>query len=194
MNIALIVIGTIFICIGLVRMFTEKAEAPAPQPPTAKEKGNLFEDYVANLFKDSEVFTVLQWNQGQTSSEGVYAKADENPDFMIEQTLKDGFKLTYWVECKYRSVFNDSEPVNIPSYQLNRYRKIQRESRRKVLVAIGVKGTPSAPQYFYVVPLDSIETENLTYNDLKSFYLADPSARFPSYVENYFTRTVFKKK
>ena len=50
---------------------------------TNKEIGNEFENTVANLFTNRGLFTVLEWNQGQTSSQGVYAENDKNPDFKM---------------------------------------------------------------------------------------------------------------
>lgn len=71
------------------RVVQVPAEAPSKSADslTAKEKRNGFEDFVANLFKDRSTFTVLEWNQGQTSSEGVYAENDKNPDFKIEHNI-----------------------------------------------------------------------------------------------------------
>lgn len=170
----------------------KKNEESIASVQDSKSKGNEFENFVANFFTDRNKYTVLEWNQGQTSSQGVYAKADENPDFKIEHKLSDDFKITYWVECKYRSSFN-SDAVIIKDYQLNRYRKIQRESHRKVLVAIGVGGTPSSPKSFYLVPLDSIDGEKISFDDLKPFYMSSPKERYDYWVTSYFRNKVFKK-
>lgn len=78
----------------------ENGSTPVKSDP--KEIGNAFENFVANLFADRSTFTVLEWNQGTTSTEGVYAEHDKNPDFRINQSFKKN-GLEYWVECKYRT-------------------------------------------------------------------------------------------
>lgn len=173
---------------------SEPQDQPAASELSAKEKGNNFEDFVANLFKDRSVFSVLEWNQGQTSSEGVYAENDKNPDFKIQQTLADGFKLTYWVECKYRNHFDGSDCIVIKNYQLSRYRQIQRESRRKVLIAVGIGKEPNSPSQFYLIPLDSISGEDISKNDLKPFYMSKPATQFAPRTADWFQNHVFKKK
>lgn len=158
----------------------------------AKEKGNQFENYVANLFKDKKLFKVLEWNQGQTSSEGVYAENDKNPDFKIKQDFKKS-GLTYWVECKFRSKTNDGN-FTIADYQLKRYRKIQAESRLKVFVAIGFGGSPSNPEMFYLVPLDSLKSSIINVNDINQFKINHSGQLFYDCVQDYFQNKVFKKK
>lgn len=168
------------------------ATTPATAAPASpKEKGNEFENVVANIFKDRDVFSVLEWNQGVTSSEGVYAEADKNPDFKIKQSF-EGKDLTYWVECKYRSSASGS--VLIKNYQLERYRKIQSESHLKVFVAIGAAGTPSSPQDFFLVPLDSIHSERVEIADLRPFSINQNGPAVAKYIHNYFVYKVFQKK
>ncbi|MBD5421440.1 MAG: hypothetical protein HDR49_00200 [Bacteroides sp.] len=166
----------------------EPAEKPSP-----KEIGNDFENYIANLFKDKHLFNVIEWNQGVTSSEGVYAEADKNPDFKIKQSFgKNG--LTYWVECKYRSNVSDKGFVKVAEeYQLSRYRKIQGESHLKVFLAVGIGGSPSDPDDFFIVPLDSIKKEYLHIDQIHNFAHEYSGPKLAATVENYFINKVFKK-
>lgn len=173
---------------------SESQSQPESTELSAKEKGNSFENFVANLFKDRNVFNVLEWNQGQTSSEGVYAENDKNPDFKIQQTLADGFKLTYWIECKYRNHFDGSNCIVIKNYQLSRYRQIQRESHRKILIAVGIGKEPSSPSQFYLIPLDSISGENISKEDLKAYFMSKPATQFAPRTADWFQNHVFKKK
>lgn len=162
------------------------AASPATDPKTM---GNDFENFVANIFVDRNTFSVLEWNQGQTSTEGVYAEQDKNPDFKIKQSFgKKG--LTYWVECKFRSRF-DRGKILINEYQLNRYRKIQSKSRLKVFMAIGVGNVPSSPTDFYFVPLDSITSEYISREDLSEYTMSSPRTAFAPWVESYFVDKVF---
>ena len=156
----------------------------------AKAKGNSFEDYVANLFKDRNIFTVINWYQGVTSSEGVYAESNMNPDFEIEQKFSEDFKVKYWIECKYRSSFNDGK-IAIESLQLQRYKEKQGESRQKVLLAIGIGGQPHSPSDFYLVPVDSAVNHELTPEYLAGFKLPGSSENFKGRMESYFREEVF---
>lgn len=156
----------------------------------AKAKGNDFEGYVANIFKDRSVFSVKNWYQGVTSSDGVYAESNLNPDFEIEQKFTENFKVKYWIECKYRSSFKDGK-INIDANQLKRYKEKQGETRQKVLLAIGIGGDPSNPSDFYLVPLDSVWNHDITADYLSSFKLAEPSENFKSHIETYFREVVF---
>lgn len=158
----------------------------------AKEKGNQFENYVANLFKNRKLFQVLEWNQGQTSSEGVYAENDKNPDFKIKQDFRKS-GLIYWVECKFRSK-TDKGNFTIADYQLKRYRKIQSESHLKVFVAIGLGGSPANPEKFYLVPLDSLKSSVINVNQINQFKISHSGQVFFDCVQDYFMNKVFTKK
>lgn len=215
MNILLIIVGAALLILGIVRLVksspdnasdqnveavdaetannTDKRYAPAGNiftSDSAKAKGNGFEDYVANLFKDKAVFTVKNWYQGVTSSEGVYAESNMNPDFEIEQKLSDNFNVRYWIECKYRKRFKDGL-IEIEEKQLMRYKKKQGETRQKVLLAIGVGNQPTDPADFYLVPVDSALREPLTQKYLEAFQLKDPSVEFQNRMETYFRDEVF---
>lgn len=172
------------------------AATPAPTAENAsltdpKQIGNAFENFIANLFADKSTFKVLEWNQGTTSTEGVYAENDKNPDFKINQTFKKS-GLEYWVECKYRSQPDDGT-ILIKQYQLNRYRGIQRSSHIKIFVAIGVGGDPRNPDTLYIVPLDSIKDENILLAEISRFKINKTGRAFADYVSSYFSDHVFKK-
>lgn len=178
---------------------------PAPQPKVAsqpatktvetseewaKRVGNEFENFVANFFTNREVFTVLEWNQGQTSTEGVYAEADKNPDFKIKQEFgKNG--LTYWIECKYRTHFNNRGAIIVKDYQLNRYRQIQSQSHRKIFLAIGVGENPAAPDEIFIVPLDSISSESIKRDDIAPYKMQNPRTDLAGWIKSYFKDKVF---
>lgn len=156
-----------------------------------KEIGNAFENFIANLFTDKSTFTVLEWNQGTTSTRGVYAENDKNPDFRIKQAFRKS-GLEYWVECKYRTLHDDGI-ILIKKYQLDRYRGIQRSSRIKIFVAIGVGKDPENPDALYIVPLDSIKDENIRLDEISRFKVAKNGIAFSDYIRDYFCKHVFRK-
>lgn len=197
-------IGIISILIGLIFLLTgnnsrsEKADhykdsKEQSQPElTSKQKGNMMEDFVANLFSNSSNITILEWNQGTTSSQGAYGLNELNPDFRIRQKVRDDFDLTYWVECKYRSSF-PGDTLSFDQSQIERYRTIQRESRNKIFMAIGKGGAPDQPASFYFIPLDSIKNTDMAFDNLKKYYIADPENFMEGWIKDYFFNKVFNK-
>lgn len=210
MGIILILLGAAALTVGIVmvcskpkteEIVVDMSSSPQKEKSTcpdnsqtgineAKAKGNDFEGFVANIFKDRSIYTVKNWYQGVTSSDGVYAESNLNPDFEIEQKFSEDFKVRYWIECKYRSSFKDGK-LNIEAAQLQRYKEKQGETRQKVLLAIGIGGNPSSPVDFYLVPVDSVLNHEITPDYLSSFKLVDPSQNFKSRIETYFREEVF---
>lgn len=160
-------------------------------PPTPKQKGNDFEGMMADILKASGL-RLLEWNQGTTSPGGAYAENGLKPDFLVHQNAR-GMELRYWVECKYRS----SLPANgfyLKDYQSERYQKIQKESKRKVVVVLGVGGSPDSPDKFYVIPLDTITRfKRVGHKFLHHYNLESPRANFAGHMSSWFFNEVFKK-
>lgn len=210
MGIILIILGAAALVVGIVMVSSKPSEKEedanfteaspiensastagnSPLSDEAKAKGNSFEDFVANIFKDRSVFRVKNWYQGVTSSEGVYAESNLNPDFEIEQTLRDNFKVKYWIECKFRSSFKNGE-LDIDDWQIDRYKNSQRESHQKVLLAIGVGGSAASPSNFYLIPVDSISGQKISPSFLSPFQLSDPQQNFAQRISDYFQKEVF---
>lgn len=160
-------------------------------PSSPKQKGNDFEGLMADILKASGL-RLLEWNQGATSPGGAYAENELKPDFLVCQNAR-GMELRYWVECKYRS----SLPANgfyLKDYQSERYQKIQKESKRKVVVVLGVGGRPDSPDKFYVIPLDTITRfKRVGHKFLPHYNLESPSAKFAGHMSSWFFNEVFKK-
>ncbi len=168
-----------------------EVSTPKPESATPKQKGNDFEGLMADILKASGL-RLLEWNQGATSPGGAYAENELKPDFLVHQNAR-GMELRYWVECKYRS----SLPANgfyLKDYQSERYQKIQKESKRKVVVVLGVGGRPDSPDKFYVIPLDTITRfKRVGHKFLPHYNLESPSAKFAGHMSSWFFNEVFKK-
>lgn len=165
--------------------------APVPTSElTAKEKGNQFENYIADLFNEKNGFKLLEWNQGSTSPSGNYAENELKPDFHIRRNLIKRKPYTFWLECKYRSNINNG--FSLPDYQIKRYQVHQKSTRRKVLIALGVGNTPSSPATLYIIPLDSLH-ENLSLSSLSNYIIASPAQDSKNKIDDYFFNFVFSK-
>lgn len=150
---------------------------------TQKTKGDAFEDFVVNLLADWRL-KLLDRTQDKKSTAGVVAESSKNPDLHIQQKRGKG-TIDYYIECKYRSHWQNGE-VSFEEWQLNRYRQFQRSNHRKVIIALGVGGSPSSPTTFRLVPLDSIKHNSIREIDTK-FAVSATSSSLVDYIDHYFT-------
>lgn len=210
MGIALIVVGVILVGAGIFMVVkdskpeeaVEQMVSRAPQErnvvgadktqeKSSKEKGNDFEGYVVDLLSASGV-SLKEWNQGTTSPGGTYAENELKPDLFISDS-KGSSSLEYWVECKYQSRLAQTG-FEIEEYQLNRYKKYQGSSRKKVLLAVGIGGESSAPERLYMVPLDSLSRYKHIPQRYLDKYEVTPHSRLSVHIRDYFFNEVFDKK
>ncbi|MBD5177259.1 MAG: hypothetical protein HDT04_01360 [Bacteroidales bacterium] len=156
----------------------------------SKAKGDAFEDFVINLLADWRL-KLLDRTQDAVSTAGVIAESCKNPDLHIQQKRGKG-EIDYYLECKYRSQWKDGA-VTFEDWQLDRYRQFQRDNRRKVIFALGVGGTPSAPASFMLVPLDSVKGNSI--KQIKTEFAVEPSSSaLVEYMNNYFSKVFSKAK
>lgn len=169
----------------------EKVEQPfiKKEEMSAKDKGNEFESYVADLCKSGGV-RVREWHQGTVSPGGVLAENALNPDFFLSIPRSGSSDIEFWLECKYRSHLGDE--FSLKESQVNRYKEKQRSSKRKVLVALGIGGKPSKPHDLYVFPVDSMENAAISSADL-SGHKVYHHPNLGAIVEAWFRNEVFKK-
>lgn len=156
----------------------------------SKEKGDAFEDFVVNLLADWRL-KLLDRTQDAVSTAGVVAESCKNPDLHVQQK-RGKSEIDYYLECKYRSQWKDGA-VTFEDWQLDRYRQFQRDNRRKVIFALGVGGTPSAPASFMLVPLDSVKGTSI--KQIKTEFAVEPSSSaLVEYMNNYFSKVFSKAK
>lgn len=154
----------------------------------SKAKGDAFENFVVNLLADWRL-KLLDRTQDAVSTAGVVAESCKNPDLHVQQKRGES-NIDYYLECKYRSRWYNGE-ITFEGWQLDRYRQFQRDNRRKVIIALGVGGTASAPATFMLVPLDSIRGNSV--KQVKTEFIVSPtSSALVEYMNDYFT-TVFRK-
>ena len=165
-------------------------DSEKPTVDKSKEKGDAFEDFVVNLLADWRL-KLLDRTQDAVSTSGVVAESCKNPDLHVQQK-RGKSEIDYYIECKYRSKWKDGT-VTFEDWQLDRYRQFQRDNRRKVIFALGVGGTPSAPTTFMLVPLDSVKGNSI--KQIKTEFAVEPSSSaLLEYMSNYFTKVFSKAK
>lgn len=168
----------------------EEAKPEVKEDP--KEKGNKFEDYVANILKDNSI-RIKEWNKGSVTSEGAFGENALNPDMFVADKT-DSMNLEYWIECKFRSSIPE-KGFELEQYQIDRYSAIQGKSKRKILIALGLGGSANNPDRFFIIPLDSIKRfKHIPEKYIINYRIDNPKANFKKEIRDYFFNEVFKKK
>lgn len=132
-----------------------------------KKKGTDFEKFVVEKF-NQKFFKIKEW-AGDKYVNGRYAETTLQPDLNIEFKIRDQ-KRSFAVECKYRSDFYQGGVVVASEDQLTRYKKFEDQENITVYLAIGVGGSATAPCSLYVVPLSSINSSFIKFDQLKKHY------------------------
>lgn len=209
-SIVLIAVGIIFIIMGILvnkepkfkhnktkidnkeQINIAAKDNGIPKNVDPKKVGNEFESYIADILKTNNI-RIMEWNQGTTSRMGAYGENELKPDFYVSQKINN-LNVDYWIECKFRTYLENSE-FKLEDYQLKRYQKIQKESHKKVLIALGFKGIADKPKEIIIIPIDTLKRYGaIKIQDLYKFRVYNPFERFSIYIENYFLNNVFKKK
>lgn len=129
-------------------------------------KGDLFEDYITNLFPD-DVFSVVQITPSKDDLGGRWIEQANFPDIRLRHKPSNH---QFWVECKFRSSTYQNKLHWCEPYQLKRYKEIQESVRpEKIFVAIGLGGSWNNPESLYCIPLDEIEYPGLFLNSIEKF-------------------------
>lgn len=122
--------------------------------PSSVDKGNAFEEFVAERFVINTCFTIKDWHSFKGN--GMYVEANTYPDLLMELKRNDG-AYQFAVECKWRKDFQSGSILEwATSEQFLHYITFAHTKRIPVFVVIGVGGEPSAPNEVYVLPLQEL--------------------------------------
>lgn len=175
------------------RQTSSSTDHPSTEIPKTRseEIGQAFENRIVNLLADSR-FKLLDRTQDTKSTAGVYAESCMNPDLHIEQS-RSPRPIDYYIECKYRSRWYDGK-VQFEDYQVKRYKEFQGKQHRKVLFALGVGGTPDAPQELMIVPLDRLVGGAILESAHDQYKIEPTSDALYAYMDNYFKQVFATKR
>lgn len=130
-----------------------------------KAKGDAFENYVVKCL--SRDYTIKEWRSDKYI-DGIYAESNTYPDLEIECGNNCG-RFRFAVECKYRaSLIADAIEIAKP-HQLKNYAKFSTERNVPVFIAVGLGGYPSNPTEEFIILLESVVKNVMTYRDLVRF-------------------------
>lgn len=176
----------------MAHAIVNKVEVPEVEFVSQPEmKGRLFEEFVVRLISESSRFTLLNWSSDKFV-DGKCSLDTLLPDLFIRHRLESE-TVEYYIECKFRS----SLPNGILDIadQLKRYRRmISHDGKSELFIAVGLGGTPSNPDRFYVIPNRMIKKSEVIHIDRCSKCLCSQNSEgFHNYINHYFCKRVFKQ-
>ena len=149
----------------------------------AEQKGRLFEEFVVSLCADKSRFQLLAWRGDKISGE-TYALENLLPDLHLRHKLYNA-EVEYLIECKYRSSWGE-DGIDL-SGQFGRYRFAAKERGTELFIALGIGGTPTNPEEFYIIPGRMIKRDKKIDRErfIKCLCPQDKES-FHRYIQNYY--------
>ena len=142
-----------------------------------KEKGDKFERYVVEIFRQQKkFFDIIDWTSDNCNKrKGLYVESDKNPDLRLRYKWK-GKDEQFAVECKYRSYLYRNKKFN-NQYMLNwtypakikQYNEYSRKNKIPVFIVVGLGGEPDNPEGLFCIPLEEAKYPNLFTNVLEKY-------------------------
>lgn len=165
--------------IRLAYAFAKGVELPEVDLVNPSEmKGRLFEQFVVSLLGPN--CRLLAWRSDKIVG-NTYAAENLLPDLQIRHKF-GRTKVEYFVECKYRSRWDDKDCVDLGD-QYKRYRHHAKSQGLELFIALGVGGMPSAPEELFVIPARMIGYNHRVYRKRVLQCLCSPSpAAFHHYM------------
>ncbi|MBP2201373.1 hypothetical protein J3E07_000785 [Methanococcus voltae] len=149
-----------------------KKEIDTKENMNSFDKGKLFEKYVENILFPKEYFDLLHKTPNYEQNNSRFVESSLKPDFMF-RNKKTGEE--FYVECKFRNELYGSMYKWAKSKdQMDRYRAIEMKENKRVFIAMGLSGTPEAPEYVFLTPLKDIKYISLYPTVYESYEVEQP--------------------
>lgn len=133
--------------------------------PETHASGDAFEEYTRKVMFPAESYTLVYKTPSYTENDGDFSEATMLPDyrFRCNQTKKE-----FYVESKWRNGNLFKGKIEVCSYrQLKRYQEVDKHDER-VVIALGVGGTPKQPESVFLIPVKDQKYNALFPNTLDS--------------------------
>lgn len=171
--------------IRLAYGFTKEAVQEVEIANPNEIKGRRFEEFVVSLLLVKNKTRLIAWRSDKIIN-GIYAAETLYPDLEIAQKL-DTRTMKYFVECKYRSSWGNGT-IDLSS-QFLRYYFHAKKNEKELFIALGIGGTPSAPEEFYLIPGRMIGYDKVISRDRFKSYLRNQSTNdCLTYISQYFNQ------
>jgi hypothetical protein len=110
--------------------------------------GDAFIAYVRKVLFPGEKYDLIRKNGDRLLLNGGAPENGENPDLRL-RALREGEE--FYVEANYIPEFRGGALECCPSYQLERFRRLN--ATTPVFIVVGVGGRPEAPGQVFLVPV-----------------------------------------
>ena len=129
-----------------------------------KRKGDDFEKFIVGILRRNNYLKLKEWT-GDKYVDGIYSKTNQNPDLIVETSLKGKYS-TFAIECKWRKGFYNNMVQIADESQMKRYKKYESSNNITVYIALGMGGTAAAPDELFIIPINEIHDIKIGKNDL----------------------------
>lgn len=159
----------------------------------SEHRGRQFEEFVVSLCSDRKRFTLLAW-RGDKIAGDTYALENLMPDLHLRHRLDNEHEVEYHIECKYRSELVDGV-LDLTS-QLGRYQRMtSSKEKTELFLAIGIGGTPTKPERFYLIPSRMVKRDHvIKIENFSKCLCPQDQDGFHNYITHFFHKRVFKTK
>ena len=116
-----------------------------------------FEEFVSGILFPKKNYEILHQNPDSSANEERYNKSSDQPDFKFRDYTTG---KSFWVECKYQTVWRGKFPDQyltpfLKEYELDRYTKLDKDE--PVFIAVGTGGVAYFPTQSYLIPVRYIK-------------------------------------
>ena len=116
-----------------------------------------FEEFVSGILFPKKNYGILHQTPDSSANEERYNKSSDQPDFKFRDYTTG---KSFWVECKYQTVWRGKFPDQyltpfLKEYELDRYTKLDKDE--PVFIAVGTGGVAYFPTQSYLIPIRYIK-------------------------------------
>ena len=116
-----------------------------------------FEEFVSGILFPKKNYEILHQTPDSSANEERYNKSSDQPDFKFRDYTTG---KSFWVECKYQTVWRGKFPDQyltpfLKEYELDRYTKL--DKHEPVFIAVGTGGVAYFPTQSYLIPVRYIK-------------------------------------
>ena len=116
-----------------------------------------FEEFVSGILFPKKNYEILHQTPDSSANEERYNKSSDQPDFKFRDYTTG---KSFWVECKYQTVWRGKFPDQyltpfLKEYELDSYTKLDKDE--PVFIAVGTGGVAYFPTQSYLIPVRYIK-------------------------------------
>ena len=116
-----------------------------------------FEEFVSGILFPKKNYEILHQTPDSSANEERYNKSSDQPDFKFRDYTTG---KSFWVECKYQTVWRGKFPDQyltpfLKEYELDRYTKLDKDEPG--FIAVGTGGVAYFPTQSYLIPVRYIK-------------------------------------